>query len=163
MKNQIPSIVLPYPYIAVTDVETVADALVHTGQDIWVANLRMMTIHVVAIEVVPIAGAAGPLWAWIELSPYPAGAGGGGAAGPHSPLIAPASSASFWSAIGGGGGALAPVAPTIIAGIGVTLTSNTFHLGWSTYSGWARVRIQTPIPAVGGSFWTVQAQVEGRS
>jgi hypothetical protein len=146
MPVQVPSLVLPYPYVNVTSVELVADLLTHDSVDIPVEHLGEKTAIIWAMEVVLAAGAPGPLWAWVELSPLPSSVSG-----------------AFWSAIGGGAGpsypavpAMVPTAPTIEAGLGVNGLVHTPQLRWLNHSPYARVRIQTPAAGAAGSTWAVQ-------
>lgn len=141
---QIPSLILPTVWVTGAETESVADALEHTSIEIDVSNLRDKIITVMAVEVVAV-GAPGPLWAWVELSPYPSTV-----------------STAFWAAIGGGGGALTPLVPTIIAGTGVNGTVHTFDLPWSVHAAYARLVVQTPAIAVGES-WAVQAYLNGQA
>ncbi len=148
---QIPTIILPnVPIITGAEVETVNDLLEHTSLELYsnesFGHIQEKTIHVVATEIV-IFGVTGPLWAWVEVSPYPSSV-----------------SAAYWAAIGGGGGTLAPLAPTIIAPTGVNLTTHTFILPWNIHTPYARLVIQTPVAAAPATaFWTVQAMVSGKS
>lgn len=152
MSIQVPSLVLPVITGRIpnplTDTEVVADLLLHTSIDIPVDQLQEKTIHIWAIEAG--VGVPGPLWAWIELSPYPTSV-----------------SAAFWGAINGGGGpsypavpAMAPVAPviTVAAGIGVV---HNILIPWAIHSPWARLIIQTPVMAA-AAFWVVQGYVSSK-
>jgi hypothetical protein len=144
---QVPSLVLPYPYVNTTSFELVADLLTHDSVDFGTEYLKEKTAIVWATEVVIVPGnAPGPLNCWVELSPFPASVSG-----------------AFWSAIGGGGGpsypavpALAPIAPTTEAGVGVNGVVHTIMLRWLNHSPWARIRVQTPIAGAAGSTWAVQ-------
>ncbi len=147
---QVPSIILPaVPILTGTELETVNDLLEHTSLEIdtggSLAYLQEKVIFVVATEIV-VAGVPGPLWAWVELSPYLS-----------------TTSTAYWAAIGGGGGALAPLAPLIDAPTGVTLTVHTFILPWTIHSPYARLVIQTPVAATPATaFWTCQAMIAGK-
>ena len=142
MKLQVPSIVLPTIWTLGTETETVADVATHTSIEFSVNSIQNKTVHVFAQEVV-FAGVPGPLWAWIELSPYPTTVFGG-----------------YWAAIGGGGGMLPPTAPVIIAGVGVNLAIHGFFLPWAIHSEYARLVIQTPV-TVATAVWLIQAQISG--
>ncbi len=147
---QVPSIILPaVPILTGAELETVNDLLEHTSLEIDIggslAYLQEKTIFVVATEIV-VVGVPGPLWAWVELSPYLS-----------------TTSTAYWAAIGGGGGALAPLTPHIEAPTGVNLTVHTFILPWTVHSPYARFVVQTPVSATPAtSFWTVQAILAGK-
>lgn len=158
MGIQVPSLILPASYAAGTgtlaSTETVADNLEHTSVEVIVRDLQEKTVHILATEIV-VAGVPGPLWCWVELSPYPSANNALWPAPlPGSPL--------YWAAIGGGGGALPPVAPFIEVGAGVNLTPHTIMLSWTIHSPWARVVVQTPAP-VATAFWVVQVLISGKS
>ena len=153
---QYPSLILPATWAALTDVELVADALTHVSYEFPVEYLHEKTVHIMATEVVVGGGIPGNLNAWIELSPYPT------ANTPFYPVPYPVTGI-YWSAIGGGGGALAPTAPLIIVGTGVNNTIHTELMSWSIHSQWARVIVQTPVPAVTGDLWAVQIYYGAKS
>lgn len=140
MKYQIPSIILPTVWVLGTETETVADILEHTSLEFMSSHLTEKIVHITAIEAVA-AGVPGPLWAWIELSPYLT---------PTTP--------NYWAAIGGGGGAIVPTVPIIIAGTGVNLAVHSFFIPWTVHSEFARLVIQTPV-LVATAGWVVQAQI----
>lgn len=157
MIAQTPTLILPTNYGAGTgtlaSTETVADVLEHTSIDIPVWRLQEKQAHIMATEIVA-AGIPGPLWVWVELSPYPT----------TNNLLWPSpypASAAYWGAIGGGGGALVPIAPTIEAGTGVNGTVHNFFIPWNQHSAWARVVIQTPV-LVATAFWVVQVLFSGK-
>ena len=146
MRIQIPSLVLPYPYVNTTSIELVADLIPHNSIDFGTEYLKEKTAIIWATEVVLAAGAPGVLNCWVELSPFPASVSG-----------------AFWSAIGGGGGpswsavpAMAPVAPTTEVGTGINGVVHTIMLRWLNHSPYTRIRIQTPIAGAVGSTWAVQ-------
>lgn len=147
---QIPTIILPnVPIITGAEQETVADLVLHQSLELYInesfGHLSDKIIFVAATEIV-IVGVPGPLWASVELSPYPS-------------IV----SAAYWAAIGGGGGALPPIAPHIEAPTGVNLTTHTFMLPWNIHSPYARLVLQTPVAATPATaFWTVQAMIAGK-
>ncbi len=143
MKRQISSIILPTVWTLGTETETVADALEHTSIEFLVSNLTDKTIHITAIEAVA-AGIPGNLWAWVELSPYPT-----------------TTTPNYWAAIGGGGGFVVPSAPVVIVGTGVNLAVHGFFLPWVAHSEYARLVIQTPVPAAAAG-WVLQAQISAK-
>ena len=140
---QVPSIILPTAWTLGTETETIADAIEHTSIDISVVvYLQEKSVYISATEVVA-AGVPGPLWCWIELSPYDSD-----------------TSTAYWAAIGGGGGAIAPFAPTIEIGTGVNGTVHSLILPWTIHSPWARLVIQTPA-IVATASWAIQALIGG--
>ncbi len=150
MSIQIPSIILPTVWIAgdattVTglELETVANALTHVGQELYVGDLEYKTVLITAIEVVT-AGIPGPLNCWIELSPYLS-----------------TFSTGWWTAIGGGGGAVPPVTPVIEVGAGVDGRVHGIIIPWVLHSPYFRLVVQTPAP-VATATWTVQAVITGK-
>lgn len=149
---QVPSIILT---------ETIADILEHTSIEFPVEYLQEKQIHIVATEVAlaPMA-VPGPLWCWVELSPYPSANNAYWAA----PLPV---TAAFWSAISGGGGALVPLAPHIeVSGLGGAAGTlvHTVILPWSIHSAWARLVVQTPAAAaLPAAYWVIQAMMAGGS
>jgi hypothetical protein len=136
---QTPSIILPTVVITGIETETVNNILEHTSIEFDVSSLQEKIVWVTATEAVT-AGIPGPLWAWIETSPYNSLTG-----------------TAYWTAIGGGGGAIAPIAPLILAGTGVNATVHGFSLVWTLHSVFARLVIQTPV-LVATASWVVQAQ-----
>lgn len=143
---QIPSIVLPQVWVLGTETEWVDDLVTHVGIDIPIEQLQEKTIQIMAIEALLAPGVPGPLWCWIELSPFPS-----------------TISAAYWAAIGGGGGALPPVVPLIEVAAGVALRVHTIILPWALHSPYARVVVQTPVAAaLPNAFWMVQAQIVGK-
>lgn len=143
---QKPSIVLPTVWSVGTETEDINDLLEHTSIDIACENLQEKLIEIVATEVV-VAGTPGPLWYWVELSPYDSD-----------------TSTAYWSAIGGGGGALAPVAPEIEVATGVTLTVHTMHYAFTQHSAYARVVVQVPVAAAPATaYWAVQVLISAKT
>jgi len=143
MPIQFPSIILPTVAPLGTETETILDALEHTSLEFEVAYLQEKCIQIVAIEAG--FGAPGPLNAWVELSP-----------------VLSTTSTWYWAAIGGGGGFIAPTAPTVIVGTGVPATIiHAFMLPWTIHSVYARLVVQTPVPAVAAG-WLVQAIMVGK-
>lgn len=140
---QAPSIILPTVHPLGTETETIADALEHTSLEFDVSKLEYKTVHIVATEVV-VALLPGPLWCWVEISPY-----------------LTTTSAAYWAAIGGGGGAIIPTAPLIEAGTGVNGTVHTMILPWQIHSPYARIVIQTPVPGAAAG-WIVQVMFSGQ-
>lgn len=148
---QRPSLVLPAittrPPNPLQDVEVVADLLLHTSIEFRTEYLQDNEMHIWATEVV-VAGVPGPLWAWIELSPYPSTITG-----------------AFWGAIGGGGGpsypivpAMAPVAPIIEPAVGINGVVHNIFIPWAIHSPYARLIVQTPVAAaLPNAFWVIQA------
>ncbi len=151
MSIQIPSLILPVITTRIpnplADVEAVRDLLTHISIDIPVEQLQEKIVHIWAIEAG--VGVPGPLWAWIELSPYPT-----------------AVSAAFWGAIGGGGGpsypavpAMVPVAPIIEVAAGIGVVHNIL-IPWAIHAPWARLIIQTPVAAaLPAAFWVIQGYI----
>lgn len=137
---QQPSIILPTVWILGTEVETidVADITEHTSLELFTKYLGEKMVYITATEVVG-AGAPGPLWAWIELSP-----------------VLSTISAAYWSAIGGGGGAMTSLAPLIEVGVGVNGRVHGFMLAWSIHSEYARLVVQTPVASATAG-WVIQA------
>lgn len=140
---QVPSIILPTGWTLGTETETIDDTDEHVSIDIPSAYLQFKTVHITAVEVV-VAGTPGPLWCWIEVSPYDTG-----------------TSEAYWAAIGGGGGALTPTSPTIEVATGVTGTVHSIFLPWTAHSAYARLVIQTP-SSVATAAWAVQAIISGK-
>ena len=145
---QIPDIILPTSVglieKSLTNTEDINDLVEHTSLEVDVQALEYKTIHVLATEVV-IAGMPGPLWVWVELSPYDS-----------------ATSAVFWWAIGGGGGAMVPTAPHIEGPTGVHLTPHPIGIPWVAHSSYCRVVVQTPVAGTPlTAYWAVQAWFEG--
>ena len=141
--QQIPSIILPRVWVTGTEIETVADAVTHVSLEFNISYLRDKIVHISAIEIVA-AGVPGPLWAWIELSPFPT-----------------TISAAYWAAIGGGGGIYPPVAPLIEVGTGVNLATHGLILPWQIHSPYARLVVQTPV-AVATARWAIQCIVSAK-
>ena len=143
MTIQFPSIILPIIAPLGTESEAILDALEHTSLEFDVTYLQEKNIQIVATEVG--FGAPGPLNAWIELSP-----------------VLSTTSTWYWAAIGGGGGLIAPTAPVVIVGTGVAATLiHAFMLPWTIHSVYARLVVQTPIPAAAAA-WAVQAVFVGK-
>ena len=155
---QTPSLILPTTYAAGTgtmaSTETIADILEHTSVECYTEYLQEKEVQILATEIVPVAGAPGNLWCWVELSPYPSANNNVW----PSPLP---SATTYWAAIGGGGGALAPVAPLVEAGLGVNAQVHGIILPWTIHSLWTRVVLQTPV-AHATSFWVVQVTISGK-
>lgn len=145
---QSPSLILPAGWVNPdTDTETIADLLEHTSREPYVADQQDFTASIIAIETVGAAGAPGPLSIWVELSPVDSGV-----------------SAAYWAAIGGGGGALPPIAPLVIAGLGVNGTVHTEFIAWNVHSAYIRIVAQTPVNAnLPGSFWQVRIVLSGKT
>ena len=141
---QVPSIVLPTAYTLGTETELIDDTDEHTSVDILVNSLQEKMIYITAAEVVA-AGVPGPLWCWIELSPW-----------------LTATSAAYWAAIGGGGGEIAPLSPHIEIGTGTNGRIHGIILLWTGHSHYARVVIQTPVRVETAS-WAVQCLIGGKS
>ena len=146
---QIPSFIMPlipdWNQFTGLEVETVGNLVTHISIEFLCDQIKEKSITVMATEMVA-AGVPGPLWCWIELSPYPTTTTG-----------------VYWAAIGGGGGAMAPVVPLIEAGTGVPFTVHTFMLNWNIHSEYARLIIQTPVAAwLPAAFWTIQAFFSGQ-
>lgn len=141
---QVPSIVLPTAYTLGTETELIDDTDEHTSIDILVNALQEKIIHITAAEVVT-AGVPGPLWVWVELSPFDS-----------------ATSTAYWAAIGGGGGAIAPLSPTIEVATGVNGTIHGITIAWTMHSHWARVIVQTPV-LVATASWAVQVLIAGKA
>lgn len=164
MPIQTPALILPTNYAAGTgtlaSTETVADLVEHTSVEFNVADIAEKTIHITATEIALAAVAAGNLWCWVELSPYPS------VNNPEWLWPLPASTA-YWAAIGGGGGALPPTAPIIeVSGLagapGALIHGITFS--WNTAQPWVRVVIQTPVAAnLPLAYWVCQVIVSGNS
>lgn len=171
MQIQTSSLILPTSYAAGTgtlaSTETVADLVVHTSVEFDVKTLQEKTVHILATEVAVAAVAAGNLWCWVEVSPYPSA---------NNNLWAwplPASTA-FWSALAGGGGGfswatlglLPPIAPHIeVTGLGGAAGAlvHAITLSWAVQQPWARVVIQTPISAnLPNAYWVCQVLVSAK-
>jgi len=154
---QVPSIILP----TTGATELIMDVVEHTSLEFPVEYLQEKQIHIVAVETALVPAAIpGPLWCWVELSPYPS------ANSSYWDTPLPTSTA-FWAAIGGGGGALPPVAPLIeisaLAGAVGTLT-HSLILPWAIHSAWARLVVQTPVaPALPAAFWVVTAMLSAKT
>lgn len=143
---QTSSIILPIVAPLGTETETVNDALEHTSLDIDSSpQLQEKVVQIWATEVWSIS-TSGPLWVWVELSPYPSSV-----------------STSYFSAIGGGGGAVAPMTPKIIVARGTSGTVQTHFLAWTVHSACARVVVQAPADVDANDYWTVQIIVEGKT
>lgn len=166
--RQVPTLILPTSYAAGTgtlaSTETVANAVAHISIDLRTQYFQEKLVHIYAIEVVGAAVAPGPLWAWIEVSPYPRN---------NDDNIWPypyPTSAATWGAIGGGGGVnpvtllpiIAPVAPTIEVGTAVNLTGHNILLPWTIDSNWARLVVQTPV-VVATAWWVMQAYFSAKT
>lgn len=148
---QIPVIILPHVAPLGTEPQAIEDAFTHTSLEIDTSSLQEKRVALVAIEAV-VAGVPGNLLWWVELAV---------ARTTTSPL--------YWSAIGGGGGALdgaawaaltAPLAANVIVGTGVPLARHNDFISWTAYSRFARVVVQTPVPAAAAA-WGVQVVLEG--
>ena len=147
---QIPVIILPTVSPLGTETELVNDAVTHVSLELQaddtgsiIQSLYEKTVFVLAQEIV-IAGAPGNLQIWIEESPYPT-------------LVTP----TYWGALGGGGGALPPVAFDVIAGTGVNGIVHTLLIHWNSYSPYARIVVQTPVPAAAAA-WAIQIMFAGQ-
>lgn len=127
-----------------TETETINDTAEHPSVDVLCESLQEKIVYITAAEVV-VAGVPGPLWCWIELSPYDSD-----------------TSTAFWAAIGGGGGAIAPTSPHIEIATGVNGTIHGIILPWTIHSPYARLVIQTPA-SVATAVWAVQAIFGGKS
>jgi hypothetical protein len=151
--QQTPSIILPTVWVTGSETEIVNDLVVHTSIEFDVSFLQEKIIYITATEVV-VFGVPGPLWAWVELSPYPTTTTG-----------------LYWGAINGGGGAtvagipvIPPVAPTIEAPVGVNGTTHGILIPWAIHSNYARLRLQVPVAATPATaFWVVQATISGKA
>ena len=173
MQVQQVSLVLPTSYAAgsgtLASNELIGDVLVHTSIDIAVSTLQEKTVQIMATEVATaMAAVPGPLWCWVELSPYPS------ANNNTWPAPLP-SSILLWAAIGGGGGAswatlglLPPlVYHTEVSGLGGfpgLLIHPTIILPWTIHSAWARVVVQTPVAvALPAAYWSIQVLFSGKT
>jgi hypothetical protein len=167
---QIPSIILPRSYALGTGtlpyIETIADTLVHTSIEFPVEYLQEKTVQITATEVAEVPAAVpGPLWCWVELSPYPT------ANSLYWPEYYPITS-FYWAAIGGGGGIswatlglLPPISPHIeVSGLagGAGILVHTIILPWTIHSAWARVVLQTPAMAA-NTHWIVQVTFSAKT
>lgn len=160
---QVPSIILPTLAPLMTETEMVNNLVLHRSREFPVEYIQEKEIHIVATEVV-VAGVPGPLWCWVELSPWPT------VNSLYWPVPFPAT-AAYWAAIGGGGGpsypavpAMAPVAPLIEVATGVNGVVHSILIPWDIHSAWARLVIQTPVAAgLPTAFWIVQAIFSGAS
>lgn len=139
--------VTPGITLASTEAILATDAAEHTSEEVFIPHYGRKTIHVLATEVVPVAGGQ-PLNIWVELSIYPT------ANSNEWPAPSPIS-ALYWAAIGGGGGPLAPIAPLIIPALGINLQQHTLVFDFEMHSPFARVIAQTPV-AHATSSWLVQ-------
>lgn len=148
------SVILPLLHPTNAELETIDDTDEHTSIEFPTEYLQEKTVHIVATEVLA-AGVPGPLWAWIELSPYPS------ANSLYWPIPL-ATSTAYWAAIGGGGGALLPLVPRIEVGTGVNLTVHTFTIPWTISSPFARIVLQTPVN-VATAWWSVQVMLSGKT
>ena len=158
--TQVPTLILPTTWAdgtgTLASTETVADAVTHISIDLHTQYFQEKLVQIYALEVVGAAVAPGPLWAWIELSPYPRA---------HDSNIWPyplPTSAATWGAIGGGGGALPPTAPTIEVGTAVNLTGHNILLPWTIDSNWARLVVQTPA-IIATAWWVMQVYFSGKT
>ncbi len=150
--QQPPSIILPRVWSTGLETENIADLLAHNSIEFATNYIRDKIVHITATEAVA-AGVPGPLWAWIETSPYPT-----------------AISGAYWGAIGGGGGAQAagvpvipPVVPVIEVAAGVNLRVHGFSLVWAGHSPYARLVLWTPVAAaLPLALWVVQATVSAK-
>ena len=140
---QVPSIILPTIWVTGLETQQISGTSTFVSIEFSTRNLQEKCIQIFAEEVDTV-GSPGPLWAWVELSPYPTTTTG-----------------LYWTAIGGGGGAVAPVNPTIITGTGTSLTVQGTILAWTIHSEYARLVVQTPIPS-GSAVWLVQAMISGK-
>ncbi len=158
---QVPAIILPTVWALGTETETIDDLVEHTSIEFPTEYLQEKLIHIFATEVaLAPAAVPGPLWCWVELSPYPS------ANSNYWPVPLPTATA-YWAAIGGGGGAIAPTAPLIevsgLAGAPGTLV-HTMILPWDIHSVWARLVIQTPVAAaLPAAYWEIQAMVSAKT
>jgi len=143
MKIQVPSIILPTVWVTGLETQQIAGALPFYSIEFSTRNLQEKTIQIFAEEV-DVVGSPGPLWAWVELSPYLTTMTG-----------------LYWAAVGGGGGTQAPTIPTIINGTGTSLTVQTTMLSWTMHSEYARLVIATPAPSA-TAVWLVQAMMSGK-
>ncbi len=149
MSVQIPSLILPYPWILGTETELINDLLAHTSvefpnDDTVGMQLEYKTACIMAVEVVA-AGVPGVLNWWVELGPYLS-----------------ATPPAFWAAIGGGGGALPPTVPFTIVPGGVLGRVHTQMIPWTMYMPYARVVVQTPVAATPATdYWAVQVLFQG--
>ncbi len=159
-----PAIILPdvstQPYILGTETETIDDLVEHTSTEFPVEYLKDKEIHITATEVALAAVAAGNLWCWIELSPYPS------ANSPYWPTPLPTATA-YWAAIGGGGGAILPTVPHVeVSGLAAAAGTlvHGIMLPWDTHSVWARLVLQTPVAAnLPLAYWVIQAQFTAKT
>lgn len=137
------TIIIPTGWVLGTETETIDDTDEHTSVDILCESLHEKIVYITAAEVV-VAGTPGPLWCWIELSPY-----------------LTATSEAYWAAIGGGGGEIAPLAPHIEVATGTNGRIHGFTLPWTVHSPYARLVIQTPA-SVATAVWAVQCLFGGK-
>ena len=157
---QVPSIILPTVWAVGTETETIDDLVEHTSIEFPVEFLQEKQIHIVATEVALGAVVPGPLWMWVELSPYPS------AVSNYWPTGLPTSTA-YWAAIGGGGGAQVPTVPYIEVSVLAGVPGTSVHpilLPWATHSMWARLVMQMPVnatPLVG--YWVIQAMISAKT
>lgn len=154
MTLQIPSIILPRSYAAGTgslaSTETIADITEHTSIEFPVEFLQEKNIFITATELA-LAPAAipRPLWYWVELSPYPS------ANNTYWPEPYPIS-AAYWAPI-----ATPSIEVSLLAGAAGFIT-HPLMLPWSIHSPWARVVLQTPVPAaLPTAYWVVQVLFVG--
>lgn len=159
--DQRPTLILPTSYAnntggTLASTETIANNLEHTSAEFFIEHLSNITIHVMAMEIIPVGGNPGQLHCWIELSIWPTVN--------TTTLLWPSplpASATYWAAIGGGGGAVPPIAPDIITATGVSTTVQNLLMPFDTHSMWCRVVLQTPVPHA-TSYWVTQVLVSGK-
>jgi len=159
--KQRPSLILPISYAndtggTLASTEVISDALEHTSAEVFIENLTYVTVHILAIEMIPVAGNPGNLDCWVELSPWPTA----NTTTQLWPTPLPASTA-YWTAIGGGGGAVPPVAPDTIVATGVSTTGQGVLIPFTMHSMWCRVVLQTTAPHA-TSFWVTQVLISGK-
>lgn len=145
---QIPSLILPVAQpLGPASQEVVNNLLTHISIECpEVEQLQEKEIQILATEVVAL-GVPGPLWIWVELSPY-----------------LTTTTGVYWAAIGGGGGPVAPLAPLILAPTGVLGAMQTAILPWNIHSAVARVVVQMPVAATPATaYWSVQVLIQGKA
>jgi len=139
------TLVLPQYWVTGLETEDLNNLAAHVSIEFYIPEIQEKNLHVMAVENIT-AGVLGPLSVWVELSPVPS-----------------VMSTAYWAAIGGGGGALGPVAPLVIAGVGVG-TVHTEMIPWAIHSEWARVIAQMPASANPlTAFWQVQLIFSGKT
>lgn len=158
---QVPAIILPTVWTLGTETETIGDIVEHTSIEFPTEYLQEKLIHIFATEVAEAPAAVpGPLWCWVELSPYPS------ANSNYWPVPLPTATA-YWAAIGGGGGAIVPTVPYIeVSGLGGAPGAlvHTILLPWDIHSVWARLVIQTPVsPFLPAAYWEIQAMISAKT